>query len=161
MRAVPCCQLMYKAGHRVVFRCTIMQKWVIGHSRVKTVSYTLESNVAASLCLGFRFILEDYCWFSPWMPSVLWHCWFGVRKSIRPIKIVWWGVGMVVCLERGADCLHMVQLMSLPSKKPRHLLPRINPDWFYLSHTGLPRLSWKKAIKHSLTTREFRKAVNI
>jgi len=24
-------------------------------------------------------------------------------------------VGMVICLERGADCLHMVQLMPLPS----------------------------------------------
>jgi len=28
-------------------------------------------------------------------------------------KIEWWGVGMVICLERGAD-LHMAQLMSLP-----------------------------------------------
>ena len=25
---------------------------------------------------------------------------------------------MVVCLERGADCLHMVQLMPLPSQNP-------------------------------------------
>jgi len=25
----------------------------------------------------------------------------------------WWGAGMVICLERGAD-LHMAQLMSLP-----------------------------------------------
>ena len=23
-------------------------------------------------------------------------------------------------------------------------LPRLNPDWFYLSGTGLPRLSWKR-----------------
>jgi len=23
------------------------------------------------------------------------------------------------------------------------LLPHFNPDWFYLSGTGLPRLSWK------------------
>ena len=28
-------------------------------------------------------------------------------------KLEWWGVGMVICLERGAD-LHMAQLMSLP-----------------------------------------------
>ena len=26
--------------------------------------------------------------------------------------------------------------------KPHHLLPHLNPDWFYLSGTGLPRLSW-------------------
>ena len=28
-------------------------------------------------------------------------------------KTEWWGAGMVICLERGAD-LHMVQLMPLP-----------------------------------------------
>ena len=28
-------------------------------------------------------------------------------------KTEWWGVGVVICLERGAD-LHMVQLMPLP-----------------------------------------------
>jgi len=28
-------------------------------------------------------------------------------------NLEWWGVGMVICLERGAD-LHMAQLMSLP-----------------------------------------------
>ena len=28
--------------------------------------------------------------------------------------------------------------------KPHHLLPHLNPDWFYLSGTGLPRLSCKK-----------------
>ena len=28
--------------------------------------------------------------------------------------------------------------------KPHHLLPHLNPDWFYLSRTGLPRLSWRR-----------------
>jgi len=28
-------------------------------------------------------------------------------------KLEWWGVGMVICLERGAD-LHIAQLMTLP-----------------------------------------------
>ena len=37
----------------------------------------------------------------------------GLWKSIRPVKIEWWGVGVVICLERGTDCLHMVQLMPL------------------------------------------------
>ena len=45
---------------------------------------------------------------------------------------------MVICLERGANCLRMVQLM------PLHLLPHINPDWFYFSGTGSPRLSWRR-----------------
>jgi len=30
-----------------------------------------------------------------------------------PVKTEWWGAGMVICLERGAD-LHMTQLMPLP-----------------------------------------------
>jgi len=42
---------------------------------------------------------------------------------------------VVICLQRGADCLHMVQLMPW-----HHLLPHLNPDWFYLSGTSLPRL---------------------
>ena len=41
-----------------------------------------------------------------------------VRKSIRPVKIEWYGVGVVICLEQGADCLHMVQLMPLPYRNP-------------------------------------------
>jgi len=28
--------------------------------------------------------------------------------------------------------------------KPHRLLPHLNPDWFYFSGTGLPRLSWEK-----------------
>ena len=52
------------------------------------------------------------------VPSVLWHCWFGIRKNIQPVTIEWWGVGVVICLEQGADCLHMVQLMPLPPPNP-------------------------------------------
>jgi len=37
----------------------------------------------------------------------------GGRKGIRPIKTEWWGTGVVICLERGAD-LHTAQLMPLP-----------------------------------------------
>jgi len=52
------------------------------------------------------------------LPSALRHRWLGVGKIIRPVKFQWWGIGVVICLERGADCLHMVQLMSLPSRNP-------------------------------------------
>ena len=48
------------------------------------------------------------------MPSVLWRCWLGGRKGIRTVKkTVWWGAGMVICLERDAD-LHTAQMMPLP-----------------------------------------------
>jgi len=45
---------------------------------------------------------------------------------------------MVICLDRGVNDLHVVQLMSLP---PHHLLL---PDCFNLSGAGLPRLSWRR-----------------
>jgi len=47
------------------------------------------------------------------LPSVLRRCWLGGRKGIRPVKTEWWGAGMVICLEQGAD-LHTAQLMPLP-----------------------------------------------
>jgi len=34
-------------------------------------------------------------------PSVLWRCWLGGRKGIRPVKTEWWGTGMVICPEPG------------------------------------------------------------
>jgi len=53
--------------------------------------------------------------------SLLWRCWLGVGKSIRPVQIEWWCVGVVIWLERGADCLHLVQLMPLHPKTPSSL----------------------------------------
>jgi len=42
---------------------------------------------------------------------------------------------VVICLERGADCLHVVGPDdAIP--KPHNLLPHLNPDWFYLSGSG-------------------------
>jgi len=37
----------------------------------------------------------------------------GSRKGIQPVKTEWWGAGVAVCLEQGAD-LHMAELMPLP-----------------------------------------------
>jgi len=47
---------------------------------------------------------------------------------------------MVMYLKRGADC--PADATAIP--KPHRLLPHLNPDWFYVSGTGLPRLSWKR-----------------
>ena len=59
-----------------------------------------------------------------WVPSVLWRCWLGGRKGIRPVKN--WVVGCWCgCLGWGAD-LHIAQQMPL---HPLSLAP-VNPDWF-------------------------------
>jgi len=47
--------------------------------------------------------------------------WLGSRKSIRPIENL--SAGIVMCLEQGANDLHMVQLMPLPL--PSSLLQKI------------------------------------
>ena len=72
---------------------------------------------AAIQHLGFIHNPEHYVNFVSYciviMPSVLWWCWFGGRKSIRPVKTEWCDAGMVMCLGQGAD-LHIAQLMPLP-----------------------------------------------
>jgi len=76
------------------------------------------------------------------LPSVLWHCWLGVRKSIRPVKN--WVMRCWCGYLSGARCRLFAygpaDATAIP--KPQCLLPHLNPDWFYLSGTGLPRLSW-------------------
>ena len=59
---------------------------------------------------------SDFCYLKAFcvhcLSSVIWRCWLGGRKGIWPVKTKWWGTGMVICLKRGANDLHMVQLMS-------------------------------------------------
>ena len=50
---------------------------------------------------------------------------------------------MVICLERGANDLHMLQLMSLPP----HPLAPVKSRMVYLSGAGLLGCPGKKAVK--------------
>jgi len=72
-------------------------------------------------------------------PSVLLHRWLGVRKSMWPVKIEWWGIAVAVCLEWVADCLHMVQLMPLHPKL-HHLVPHLNQKTFWYWLTVLEKI---------------------
>ena len=74
--------------------------------------------------------------FQSTVSSVLWRCWLGGRKGIRPVKNRVVGCD-VICLERGAD-LHMAQLMPLAAVKSRLVLP----FWY--------RLTWVVPDKGSL-----------
>jgi len=69
------------------------------------------------------------------MPSVLWRCWLGDRKGIRP---PWWGADVVICLERGAD-LHMAQLMPLPPTVSCFSKIQIDCTFLVLADPGSPR----------------------
>jgi len=70
-------------------------------------------------------------------PSVLWHCWLGGRKGIRPVKNWVAGAGMVICLEQGAD-LHMVQLIPLPLTVSCSSKIQIGFTFLVPTHPGSP-----------------------
>ena len=77
------------------------------------------------------------------VPLVLWRWWLGGRKGIRPVKTKWWGAGVVVCLEQGAD-LHMAQLMPLPLSVSCFSKIQIGFAFLVPAHLGSP---WKRAVK--------------
>jgi len=50
---------------------------------------------------------------------------------------------VVMCLERGANDLHVVQLMPLP---PHHLLLQYNPEWFTFLVPAYPDCPGKRPL---------------
>ena len=71
------------------------------------------------------------------LPSVLWRCWLGGRKGIRPVKNEWWGAGVAIFLQQGAD-LHMTQLMPLPLTVSCFSKIKIGFTFLVLAHPGSP-----------------------
>ena len=62
---------------------------------------------------------------------------------MRPVKTEWWGAGVVICLERGAD-LHMAQLMPLPLTVACFSKIQIGFTFLVPAHLGSPG---KRAVK--------------
>ena len=56
---------------------------------------------------------------------------------MRPVKTEWWGVGVVICLERGAD-LHMAQLMPRPLTVSCFSKIQIGVTFLVPAHPGSP-----------------------
>ena len=78
------------------------------------------------------------------VPSLLWHCWLDVGRSMRPVKKLSDEVlvRLSVWSEVQIACIWSSWCHCIP--KAHNLLPHLSPDWFYLCGTGLPRLSWKR-----------------
>ena len=68
--------------------------------------------------------------------------WTAGRES-GVYKLEWWGVGMVICLERDAD-LHMAQLMPLPLTVSCFSKIQIGFTFLVPAHSGSPG---KRAVK--------------
>jgi len=64
-------------------------------------------------------------------------------KGIRLVKNEWWGTGVVICLERGAD-LHIAQLMPLPLTVSCFSKIQIGFTFLVPAYLGSPG---KKAVK--------------
>jgi len=64
------------------------------------------------------------------LPSVLWHCWLGGRKGIRPVKKL--SCGVLTCYLSGSRCRFHCHSLSLASVKSRLVLTfwyRLIPGW--------------------------------
>ena len=100
---------------------------MVAHSQNSDIEITLQGVTATQMkFLGWCLQL----------PSVLWHCWLGIRKSIRPVKIQWWNAGLLVWLSVWSEvqtvCIWSSWCSNSAIPKPSHLLPHLNPDWFYI-----------------------------
>ena len=106
------------------------EKWYIQRTRALAMMRYINS----------RFTLHYITYLSlyvAYLPSVLWRCWLGSRKGIRPVKN--WVVGCWHgCLGWGAD-LHIAQQIPLPltiscSSKSRLVLTfLVLPFWYLLA----------------------------
>jgi len=60
-------------------------------------------------------------------------------------KTEWWGAGVVICLERGAD-LHVAQLMPLPLTVSCFSEIQIGFNFLVLAHLGSPGIRAVKRV---------------
>ena len=57
----------------------------------------------------------------------------GRQEECRSVKVERWGVCVLICLERGTDCSHMVKLMLWPSQNPLiSCLIKIQTGFYFL-----------------------------
>ena len=97
--------------------------------------------------------VERMYWYLP--PAlVLWYCWLGRRRSIRPVKnMEWWDAGMVVCLyEVQMTCIwsgwcHCHPVISCFSKIQNgyhsgYRPTRVDQDKTPLSDCACPACAW-------------------
>ena len=85
------------------------------------------------------------------MPSLLWCCWLGSKKGIRPVKNWVVGCWRVYLSERGAD-LHMAQLMPLPLTVSCFSKIQISFTLLVLAHPDSPEQRAVKWVSASVMT---------
>ena len=92
--------------------------------------------------LGDRLFLIYRRYRNKLLPSVLWRCWLGGRKGIRPVKKL--SAGVLRWLSVWSEVLHMSQLMPLPLTVSCFSKIQIGFTFLVPAHLGSPG---KKAVK--------------
>ena len=76
------------------------------------------------------------------LPSVLWHCWLGGRKGIRPVKTEWWPGGVLAWLFVWSEVQTFIwpswchcHSLSLASVKSTLVLP----FWYWMTRVVLDK----------------------
>ena len=80
------------------------------------------------------------------LPSVLWCCWLGGRKGIRPVKKLWVVGCWRGCVSGARLDLHMAQLMPLPLTLSCFSKIQIGFTFLVPAHLGSPR---QRAVKRA------------
>jgi len=77
----------------------------------------------------------------PWSQCLCLQCFDAVGwsagRALSLKKTEWWGAGVVICLQRGAD-LHMAQLMPLPLTVSCFSKIQIGFTFLVPAHLGSP-----------------------
>ena len=123
---------------------TEMNAWQMVHESRQTKQKQKTKHVAHvyGSTLKYVRIFGTFCT-GKWLPSVLWRCWLGGRKGIRPVKN--WVVGCWRGYLSGARCrLAYAQLMPLPLTVS--CFSKIQTGFTFLvpAHPGVPE---KRAVK--------------
>ena len=92
------------------------------------VADAINSSVITELCLQ----CSDTVSWATGRPS-------GLQKLSDEV-LVWLSVWSEVQIA----CIWSSRCHCIP--KPHNLLPHLNPDWFYLSGTGIHRLCWRRSL---------------
>jgi len=121
---------MYKV-HFCLFNVYAYVCWQLSYGKFFATQTSQIENVSTYqvggekvFTLNLRYIVQIFCMkTSNWKKnrlSVLWRCWLGGRKGIRPVKTEWWDAGMVVWGEMqicicpaDATATHCLLLQSL------------------------------------------------
>jgi len=125
---------------------------------VQLIPLPLTVSCYSKIQIGFTFLVPAHlgspgkravkrvCECSLYLPSVLWRCWLGGRKGIRPVKN--WAVGCWSGYLSGVRC--RLAYVPVDATATHCLLLQWNQDWFYgftflvPAHLGSPG---KRAVK--------------